>query len=157
MTARYDRSLLPDPVSFYESAGLVLKGPGKWKTTSCQWHGGSDSMRINSDNGAFKCMACEQHGGDVLDYFMLWHGAEFMEAAEALGATYEDHKPSKPKRKTTLSAGAALALIQSEAWFVAVTALATANPDSPPLTDADRLRLKESARVIAHILEEAAE
>ena len=46
---RFDRSLLPDPASYYEAQGLRLTGPrsAKWRTTACSFHGGSDSMSIN--------------------------------------------------------------------------------------------------------------
>jgi DNA primase len=152
MSKRYDRDLLPDPSAFYEGEGLTLKGAGRWKTTRCVFHGGSDSMRINTDSGAFKCMACEQHGGDVLDYLMQWHGLEFMEAAEALGATVDDGRPSRPKPETTLSPSAALMLIQSEAWLIACTALATAEAIKD---EADRARLIEAARVIQNVMMEA--
>ena len=154
MGKRYDRDMLPDPVAFYAAEGLLLKGPGKWKTTSCVWHGGSDSMRINTATGAYKCMACEQQGCDVLAYVMEWHGVEFMEAAEALGATVDDKKPTAPLRKTTLSASAALALLQSESWLIACTALATADaiPDAN-----DRARVIEAARTIQNIMMEMVE
>ena len=68
----YDRTRLPDPVGYYESQGLTLKGSrsAKWRTTRCEFHGGSDSMRVNVTNGAFKCMACNVGGGDVLAYHM---------------------------------------------------------------------------------------
>lgn len=153
MGKRFERHFLPDPVAFYEGEGLTLKGPGKWRTTNCVFHGGSDSMRINTESGAFKCMACEQHGGDVLAYVMQWHGAEFMEAAEGLGAVVDDGGPAKPIRKTTLSATAALALLQSEAWFIACTALATAEAIK---NSTDRDRLIEASRTIQNIMIEVA-
>lgn len=112
MSLIFKRDMLPDAIAFYESEGLTLKGPGKWKTTECRFHGGSDSMRVNSVTGSFKCFNCNEHGGDVLAYFMRWHGAEFMEAAEALGATVDDGRTVQPRRKTTLSASAALALVR---------------------------------------------
>ena len=60
----FDRRNLPDPVAFYESHGLKLTGRGKWRTTSCTFHGGSDSMRVNTETGAFACMAgCGARGG----------------------------------------------------------------------------------------------
>ena len=49
----FDRRNLPDAVGYYESEGLKLTGRGKWRTTECKFHGGSDSMRINTDSGAF--------------------------------------------------------------------------------------------------------
>ena len=42
----FDRRNLPDAVSYYESEGLKLTSRGKWRTTECKFHGGSDSMRI---------------------------------------------------------------------------------------------------------------
>ena len=43
---------LPDAVSYYESAGLTLQRGKKWRTTRCEFHGGSDSLRINTESGA---------------------------------------------------------------------------------------------------------
>ncbi|MDN3920402.1 CHC2 zinc finger domain-containing protein [Roseateles violae] len=154
MGKRFDRSVLPDPADFYGNEGLALIGPGLWKTTRCVFHGGSDSMRISMENGAYRCMACGQSGGDVLNYYMEVHGAEFMEAAEALAATLDDGKPQQPRRKTTLTATAALAQIQAEAWFVACTALATADAIKEP---AARARLIEASRTIQNVMQEFAE
>ncbi len=153
MTKRFDRNLLPAPLAFYESEGLALKGPGRWKTTRCVFHGGSDSMRINTDSGGFACMNCGVHGGDVLAYAMQAHGWEFMDAAERLGATVEDGKPSRERRKTTLSPAAALRLVQAESWLIVCTALSTAGviPDA-----ADRDRLIEAGRAIQNVMTEFA-
>lgn len=152
MGKRYERDMLPDPVAFFEAEGLTLKGPGRWKTSRCVFHGGSDSMRINTDSGAWVCMACDQKGGDVLAYVMQWHGLEFIEAAEALGATVDDGKPAQPARRTTLSPTAALKLVQAEAWLIACTALATADAIKDP---ADRARVIEAARTIQGVMLEA--
>ncbi|WP_026096304.1 CHC2 zinc finger domain-containing protein [Ideonella sp. B508-1] len=146
---RFIHERLPDPQAFFEAEGLSLKGPGGWKTTRCNFHGGSDSMRVNTETGAFKCMNCGVHGSDVLAYHMQAHAADFMEAAEALGATVEDGTRAAPARRTTLSASAALTLLQSEAWLIACTALATA--EAVPDAD-DRLRLIEAARTIQNIM-----
>jgi DNA primase len=149
---RFVRDMLPDPVRFYEAEGLQLKGPGQWKTTRCPFHGGSDSMRVNSESGAFKCMACEVHGGDVLSFYMQRQSIDFLDAAEALGATVSDGAVPSPFRKATLSAPAALALLQSEAWLIACTALSTAEAVRD---QADRLRLIEAARTIQNIMQGA--
>ena len=151
MVKRFDRDRLPDPVSGFEAEGLTLKGPGLWKTTACEFHGGSDSMRINTEAGAWKCMNCGESGGDLLAYVMKRHALEFMEAAERLGAVVDDGTPSRPKPKTTLSPSAALALIQSETWLIACTALSTAGALPDPK---DRARLIEAARTIQHIMSE---
>ena len=62
----FDRRNLPDAVGYYESEGLKLTGRGKWRTTECKFHGGSNSMRVNVATGAFRCMNCGARGGDVL-------------------------------------------------------------------------------------------
>lgn len=155
MAKRFERDRLPDPVAGYEAEGLKLKGPGLWKTTACQFHGGSDSMRINTESGAWRCMACGESGGDLLAYVMRLHFLDFMEAAERLGAVVDDGKPAaKPRPKTTLSPSAALALIQSEAWLIAYTALSTAGALPDPK---DRARLIDASRTIQNIMMEVAE
>jgi hypothetical protein len=42
------RDRLPDPLRhFVDAEGLQLTGSGKWRTSRCEFHDGSDSMRIN--------------------------------------------------------------------------------------------------------------
>jgi CHC2 zinc finger len=137
----YDRTRLPDPVSYYESHGLILKGPrsAKWKTTCCEFHGGSDSMRVNVASGAFKCMACNVGGGDVLAYHMQANGLEFVDAAKALGAWADDGEQYNPQKPTALSPRAALEVLGFEATLVAVAAGNLAQ--GVTLTDVDRKRL----------------
>ncbi len=106
------RDRLPDPVSFFEAEGLTLTGPGKWKTTRCDFHGGSDSMRVNSESGAWRCMNCGAKGGDVLAYAMQRHFEGFIEAARKLGAYAEDGKPHRgPTQAATLPARDAMELM----------------------------------------------
>lgn len=116
----YVREMRPDPVSYYESRGLSLKGPSssKWKTTRCEFHGGSDSMRVNTTSGAFKCMACDVGGGDVLAYEMRVTGAEFVGATKALGAWVDDGRPPASTKPTTLSPRAALEVLAFETMVV---------------------------------------
>ena len=102
----FERDRLPDPATYFEGEGLTLTGPrsAKWKTAACTFHGGSDSMRINTVTGAWVCMAgCGARGGDVLAYHQATHGLEFVEAAKALGAWVDDGKPQAPHRPTPLS------------------------------------------------------
>lgn len=138
----FERDRLPDPTGYYEAEGLHLIGPrnAKWKTTSCNFHGGTDSMRINTQIGAFVCMAgCGARGGDVLAYHMAHHGMEFVEAAKALGAWVEDGRPQVQRKPTALSPRAALEVLGFESTLVAVTAGNVAN--GMALTDTDRQRL----------------
>ncbi len=119
----FDRRNLPDAVGYYESEGLKLTGRGKWRTTECKFHGGSDSMRINTDSGAFACMAgCGARGGDVLVYHMAQHGLEFVEAAKALGAWIDDGRPTTQHKPSPLSPRQALEVLAVEANLVAIAA-----------------------------------
>lgn len=117
------RDRLPDPVSFFDAEGLKLVGPGKWRTTECRFHGGSDSMRINIETGSWVCMACGAKGGDVLAYEMQIHGREFVEAAKALGAWEEAAAPRGIRHKPLpFSARAALEVLRFDALHCVVAA-----------------------------------
>jgi len=148
----FDRSLLPDALTYFEGEGLPLAGRGKWRTTACRLHGGSDSLRVNTASGGWCCMSCGAHGGDVLAHHMAAHGLDFVEAAKALGAWVEDGKPAQHHRPAPLPARDALALLDREANFVAITAVSAAN--GAALTDPDRARLLHAAALI-HSLQEA--
>ena len=140
----YIRDRLPDPASFFESEGLTLKGKGKWRPTRCAFHGGSDSMRINTESGAWVCMACGEKGGDVLAYAMRRHGLEFVEAARSLGAFVDSDKPFVgPNKATTLAARDAMAVAAFE-LLVAVQVIAGIRRGEIP-TDDDWLRFLEAA------------
>ena len=84
---RFDRARLPNPLSYFASAGLKIIGRGRWRSTLCPFHNDSrPSLRINADTGAYRCMACAAHGGDVLDFHRARHGLSFPQAARDLGA-----------------------------------------------------------------------
>lgn len=149
----FERDRLPDPVSYFESEGLRLTGPrsSKWRTTECRFHGGSDSMRVNTSSGAWVCMAgCGVRGGDVLAYHIASHGLDFVEAAKALEAWVEDGKPQAPRRAKTLSPRAALEVLGFESTIVAVAAGNLAR--GLVLHDTDRARLLTCASRINRIV-----
>ena len=147
----FDRNLLPDTTGYFEAQGLKLTGPrsAKWKTTACPFHGGSDSMRINTATGAWVCMSCGESGGDVLAYSMKLHGLEFVEAAKQLGAWVDDGKPQRPQKPTALPPRAALEVMAFECCLVAVAAGNLAK--GVTLSDADRARLMVAAGRINRI------
>ena len=148
----FDRRNLPDAVSYYESEGLKLTSRGKWRTTECKFHGGSDSMRINTDSGAFACMAgCGARGGDVLAYHMAQHGLEFVEAAKALGAWIDDGKPATQHKPTPLSPRQALEVLSAECNLVAIAAGNMAQ--GVHLTIAERQRLLTASNRITRLVE----
>lgn len=144
----YDRNLLPDPASYFENQGLVLKGPrsSPWKTTNCVFHGGSDSMRVLTTSGGWRCMACDVSGGDVLSYEMQAYGTEFVDACKALGAWVNDGKPIAHAKPSRLSARQALQIVDHETNLVAVAAMNIAQ--GVQLSDEDRARLIKAANRI---------
>jgi len=84
---RFARERLPDPLAYFEGAGLRLIGRGHWRSAICPFHGDHNpSLRINAQTGAFRCMACGARGGDVLDFHRARHGLSFAQAARDLGA-----------------------------------------------------------------------
>ncbi len=120
----FNRDKLTDPVSYYEGQGLTLLGPkrAQWKTTECNFHGGSDSMRINVSTGAFVCMACGKKGGDVVSHLMQSKGMEFVDAAKALGAWTGSETPQLHRKPAGLSPRAAMEVLSFEALIAAVAA-----------------------------------
>ncbi|GAB3355456.1 MULTISPECIES: hypothetical protein [Giesbergeria] len=142
-----DKSRLPDPASYYEAQGLRLIGPrrAQWKTTRCEFHGGSDSLRINTETGAFVCMAgCGTRGGDVLAYHMAATGTGFVQACKDLGAWVDDGTtPPGHVRAAPLPARAALELLAFEAHLVAIAAGNIAY--GVQLSDEDRCRMQQAA------------
>lgn len=147
----FRREQLPDPVGYFEGQGLKLSGPGRWKTTSCTFHGGSDSMRVNTATGAWVCMSCGEKSGDVLGYHMKAHGVEFVQAAKDLGAWTDDGKPVLQQKPTPLPPRAALQVIAFEANLTAIAAGNVAH--GVKLSDQDRFRLLTAAARIRRISE----
>jgi DNA primase len=116
----FNRNLLPDSTAYHEGTGEPLSGPGAWGTKACPFHGGSDSMRVNRKSGGWRCMACGEKGGDILDFQMKLHGLDFIEAARSLGAYVEDGEPHRGRStQTTLPAREAMELA-AKAMLVAL-------------------------------------
>ncbi len=83
----FKRNRLPIPAEYYTGQGLKLIGGGEWKNAVCPFHQDTrPSLRVRLDTGAFRCMVCGAHGGDVLAFHMQRYGLRFIEAAKALGA-----------------------------------------------------------------------
>ncbi|MDP2416198.1 MAG: CHC2 zinc finger domain-containing protein [Hydrogenophaga sp.] len=141
----YDRNLLPDPTTYFEDRGHKLSGPAraKWKTTNCTFHGGSDSMRVNTATGAWVCMSCDAKGGDVLAFEMQHAGLDFVAAAKAVGAWIDDGKPPPSTKPPALQPRAALSVLAFESLFTAVCAGNLAQ--GIQLTEDERMRLMLAA------------
>jgi hypothetical protein len=145
------RENLPDPVTYFEGAGLKLTGPrsSKWRTTRCEFHGGSDSMRINVTTGGWVCMACSEKGGDVLAYHIALHDTSFIEAARQLGCWQDDGKPEHT-RPTPLPARDALQVLCFELTLIGIEASRFVNGRT---TDSDLERLQVGIGRISRIAE----
>lgn len=147
------RDRLPDAAAYFaDQEGLKLSGPGKWKTTACTFHGGSDSMRINMASGAWVCMSCGEKGGDVLAYHMKVHGKDFIDAAKDLNAWDDNGKPSAPQKPRSLPASAAIQVLAFEATLAAVAAGNVAHGKA--LSHQDRFRLMTAVGRINRITED---
>lgn len=142
----FDRDRLPDPVGYFEGEGLRLQGRGTWRTTRCDFHGGSDSLRVNVVSGAWVCMSCGAKGGDVLAYAMQRDGIDFVPAAKALGAWVDDGKPA-PARPRAFSASDALAALHADLHVCAVV-VSDARRGALPADDDWREFLAAAGRVI---------
>jgi hypothetical protein len=135
----FERDRLPDPVSYFEGVGLTLRGPGKWKTTECRFHGGSDSMRVNTGSGAWVCMACGAKGGDVLAYEMQSTGTEFVRAAQELGAWVDDGRPPPTTKPAALPPRAALSALAHETSLIYMEFCRMAKGITPTPDDVARM------------------
>ncbi len=81
--AEFDMSDKPSPSYFYAGYGMTLKG--KQTNFKCCFHDDkTPSLSINADTGAFYCFGCGISGGDVIDFYMKYHGCDFITACKAL-------------------------------------------------------------------------
>ena len=149
----FNRENLPSAEVYFESIGKKLLGPraAKWKTTGCDFHGGSDSMRVNTASGGWACMSCGESGGNVLDYEMKRTGGEFVATAKALGAWDDDGKPVQKYLPKPLPAWQALSVLAFEVTLVSVVAGNLAK--GVKLSEADKQRLFIAAGRILRIAE----
>lgn len=81
------RDRLPSPCEYFARRGPRLIGRGPWRSALCPFHHDSrPSLRVHVDTGAYRCMACGVHGGDVLAFHQARYGLSFAAAARELGA-----------------------------------------------------------------------
>lgn len=146
----FERDRLPDAQSYFEAQGLKLSKGRKWVTTACNFHQGSDSMRINLHSGAWVCMACNAKGGDVLAYHMAAYGLEFIAAAKDLNAWVDDGRPA-PANPAPFTPRQALEVLLTEVNLIAIAAGNVAQ--GVALSDDDRTRLMQAAGRVLRIAE----
>lgn len=62
---------------------------GTWVSVKCPFHEDRHpSLRLLVPDGAYRCMACGEAGGDVIDFIMKLRGLPFRDALTHLHATY---------------------------------------------------------------------
>jgi DNA primase len=84
---RFDRTALPGALIYFDWIGNPLQGHGAWRNALCPFHEDTrPSLRVRADTGAYRCMVCGAHGGDVLDLHQQRTGKGFVDAARELGA-----------------------------------------------------------------------
>jgi CHC2 zinc finger len=84
----FDRYRMPAVADYYEPIfGELRFNASGWAQVRCAFHeDGHASLSLHRERGAFRCFACGARGGDVLAFEMLRSGADFKNAARALGA-----------------------------------------------------------------------
>ncbi len=86
--SKFNRDRLPTPADYFSLHLPSLKkhNADGWAFALCPFHADSaPSLRVNVLTGAYKCMACGAHGGDVLAFHIAANGLDFASAAKALG------------------------------------------------------------------------
>ena len=88
--SKFRRESLPSGVEYFITHGLTLKGSGAWRDALCPFHQDTKpSLRVRADSGAYRCMVCGAHGGDILSFHINRTGLSFTWAAKELGAWQE--------------------------------------------------------------------
>lgn len=89
--SKFKRERLPSAVEYFNAHGLTLKGSGAWRDAICPFHEDTKpSLRVRADSGAYRCMVCGAHGGDILSFHINRTGLSFVQAAKELGAWIEN-------------------------------------------------------------------
>lgn len=147
----FDRSRLPDPLTFYQGEGLQITGRGAWRRANCIFCESRDNFNLHVESGGFHCWSCPARGGDVVAYVMARDGCDFVTAAKALGAWIDDGKDTARARPAPLAARDALALVAQEANLIAIAGARWAH--GIPQTKTDRERVLQAAARIGQIYE----
>ncbi len=83
----FHRGLLPYPLDYYKRELPSLKVSSKWAMTLCPFHDDhKPSLSVNVETGAYRCFACQENGGDIIDFHRRLYGVDFVTAAKELGA-----------------------------------------------------------------------
>lgn len=79
-------SALPDPQTYYAAEFPKLFVTGRdWISVLCCFHADKNpSLRLNLKNGAFRCFACNAHGGNIIAFHCQRYQLSFREALSTL-------------------------------------------------------------------------
>lgn len=84
--AKFQKNKLPNPISYFEKHGLSLRGSGEWRSAICPFHDDRQpSLRVRVENGAFRCLACGEKGGDIVAFHQKKYQLSFRDSCIALG------------------------------------------------------------------------
>lgn len=88
----FDRTLLPNPLIYYQKIFTSFKLRGKWAQTLCCFHNDHyPSLSLNLKTGAFKCFACGECGSDIIAFYQRFYHVDFKTAVKALSAWRNSH------------------------------------------------------------------
>ncbi len=88
--SKFRRDRLPSGITYFAERNLKLAGKGAWRDALCPFHDDTKpSLRVKAETGAYRCMACGAHGGDILTFHIGRTGLPFIEAAKDLRAWQE--------------------------------------------------------------------
>ena len=84
-----ERAKRIEPAAFLRARGLLTnRTPGQWASIKCPVHKAGNethqSMRVNLQDGHFRCMVCGTRGGDLIALHRLLTGARFADAVQEL-------------------------------------------------------------------------
>jgi len=145
-----DKSLLPDPASYFEGHGQKIIGRGKHFRTQCSIHGGTGfNLSVVRETGGFNCFSCGAHGGDLVSFVMQADGLDFVSACKALGAWVDDGKPHPVRKPSPITARDALSVLAREALVIVMAAGSIGRGDN--INDIDRARCQRAAGRINQI------
>ena len=77
--------------NFYtEETGFTVPNThDKWFSTLCPFHEDNrPSLRVHVPGGGFRCMACGERGGDIINFVQIKYGLTFTGALHYLNRKY---------------------------------------------------------------------
>src|SRR5579862_5699780 len=89
---RFNRLFLPKPTQVLQHLGFSVKkiNAKGYLQLRCPFHKNGNektpSLNVNKNTGYYRCHACGEKGGDILEFYINVTGKSFITAAKELGA-----------------------------------------------------------------------